>query len=369
MATTADYYEVLGVGREASPDDIRKAYRQLAREYHPDVNRAPEAEARFKEVQEAYDVLKDENKRQIYDRYGHAGLRQGFDPGFGGANLGGLGDIFDAFFGTATRRESRGAVPGHDLQTTITIEFAEAVKGVSKEIELTRLEPCGECRGTGAGPDTKSSVCSVCHGAGQVRQAQRSVFGQFVNIATCENCRGTGTVTVNPCTRCAGSGRERRRRKRAVDIPAGIDDGNELRVQGEGEAGLRGGAPGDLYIQVRVRPDGRFQRDGADIHSVLEIDVVDAVLGGEYVVETVAGEEKVKLQAGTQPGSVVRLRGMGVAKLNRPGRGDHYVAVGVRVPENLSKREVQLFQELRTIADRTRRRKGFADRVHEALGK
>ena len=195
------------------------------------------------------------------------------------------------------------------------------------------------------------------------------MFGQFVNIATCENCRGTGTVTVNPCTRCAGSGRERRRRKRAVDIPAGIDDGNELRVQGEGEAGLRGGAPGDLYIQVRVRPDGRFQRDGADIHSVLEIDVVDAVLGGEYVVETVAGEEKVKLQAGTQPGSVVKLRGMGVAKLNRPGRGDHYVAVGVRVPENLSKREVQLFQELRTIADRTRRRKGFADRVHEALGK
>ena len=362
-----NYYERLGVEQGASAEEIRQAYRKMARTYHPDVNKAADAEAQFKQVQEAYDVLKDDQRRQLYDRFGKAGLQQGFGGGFDGFDPGGLGDIFDQFFGSRPTRDTRAPQTGRDLQTTVTIEFMDAVKGVEKDIEMTRLESCELCGGDGAGPNTEVTVCTVCQGSGQVRRAQRSIFGQFVNVSTCENCQGAGKVMRNPCTGCGGAGRQRKKRKLSLTIPAGIDDGNELRVSREGEAGRLGGVPGDLYVGVRVRAHKTLKREGAHIYSSITVDVTEAVLGTEVGIETVDGEHKLKVAAGTQPGSVVKLRSKGVPRLRRPDRGDHLVTVEVKMPTRLGKRQKQLYQELGHIFARTGGGESFRDRMRDIL--
>ena len=362
-----DYYDRLGVARDASEEQIRKAYRKMARTYHPDVNKESDAEAQFKQIQEAYDVLKDGQKRQLYDRFGKAGLQSGFGSDIGGLSSGGLGDIFDAFFGSRPTRDSRVPETGRDLQTTVTISFMEAVRGVEKDIELTRLEVCEVCGGDGAGPDTEVTVCGLCQGSGQVRRAQRSIFGQFVNVSTCENCQGAGKVMRNPCGGCGGGGRQRKKRRLSLTIPAGIDDGNELRVPGEGEAGRRGGAPGALYVSMRVRPHKTLRREGSHIYSSITIDVTEAVLGTEVEIETVDGEHTLRIAAGTQPGSVVKLRGKGVPRIRRPDRGDHHVTVEVKMPSRLGKRQRQLYQELGQIFERTGGGRSFKDRIRDVL--
>ena len=369
MATKADYYGSLEIDREASQDAIRKAYRRLAGQYHPDVNQAPDAEAKFKAVQEAYDVLKDAQKRAVYDRFGHAGLQPGFSPVAGGAGFGGLGDIFESFFGTGVRRESQGPRAGRDLQTALELEFMEAVEGVSKEFEISRHEVCDLCSGSGQGPESEVAVCSVCNGAGQVRRAQSSIFGQFVNVATCENCGGSGRVVLNPCSSCGGDGRVGRRRTTSIEIPAGIADGNEIRVPGGGDAGFKGGPPGDLYVEISVMQHKSLRRKGFDIFSELTVPVAAAVLGDEFPVQTVVGEEIVNVPAGSQPGTVIRLRGKGVPRLRRHTRGDHYVQIDVAVPGKLTKRERQLYYELKSISDRSGQRKNLAGKFREALGK
>ena len=368
MATKADFYDVLGVGKSASQDEIRRAYRKLARQYHPDLNKAADAEDRFKAVQEAYDVLKDEKKRAMYDRFGHAGLQSGFNPAGGGIDFGDMGDIFESFFGTATRRDTHGPRAGRDLQTALSLEFMEAVNGVAKEIDIDRLELCDECSGSGQGLQSEVATCSVCNGAGQVRRVQSSIFGQFVNVATCENCGGAGRVVLNPCSSCGGEGRARRRRKNSIDIPAGVDDGNNLRIPGGGDAGYRGGPPGDLFVRISVAEHETFRREGLDVFSKLKINVADAVLGEEFQVETVVGEERVNIRPGTQSGSMMRLRGKGVPRLGRSGRGDHYVRVDVEVPSRLTKRERQLYDELKSLYGKSNKKKDFASKVREALG-
>ncbi len=368
MATKADFYELLGIGQSASQDEIRRAYRKLARQYHPDLNKAADAEEKFKAVQEAYDVLKDEKKRAIYDRFGHAGLQSGFNPAGGGIDFGDMGDIFESFFGTATRQDTHGPQAGRDLQTAISLEFMEAVNGVAREIDIDRLELCDECGGSGQGLESEVATCSVCNGAGQVRRVQSSIFGQFVNVATCQNCGGAGRVVLNPCSSCGGEGRRRRRRRTSIDVPAGVDDGNNLRIAGGGDAGYRGGPPGDLFLRISVDEHDTFKREGFDIFSNLMVNVAEAVLGDEFQVETVAGEESVKIRPGTQPGSVIRLRGKGVRRLQRPGRGDHYVRVDVEVPGKLTKRERQLYYELKSIDGESKKKRDFASKVREALG-
>lgn len=366
-----DYYERLGVARDATADQIRQAYRKMARTFHPDVNKATDAEAQFKQVQEAYDALKDEQKRQIYDRFGKAGLQQGFGAGAGagagGFDSGGLGDIFDAFFGSRPTRDTRAPQTGRDLQTTVTIDFMDAVQGVEKEIELTRLESCEVCSGDGVGPNTEVTVCGVCQGSGQVRRAQRSIFGQFVNVSTCENCQGAGKVMRNPCTGCGGAGRQRKKRKLNLTIPAGIDDGNELRVTREGEAGRRGGTEGDLYVGVRVRAHKTLRREGAHIYTSITIDVTEAVLGTEVGIETVDGEHMLRVEAGTQPGSVVKLRSKGVPRIRRPDRGDHFVTVEVNMPTRLNNRQKQLYQELSHIHERSGRDRSLKEKMRDVL--
>ncbi|MPZ23547.1 MAG: molecular chaperone DnaJ, partial [Dehalococcoidia bacterium] len=285
--TQKDLYEVLGIDRGASPDEIKKAFRRLAMEFHPDRNKDPAAETRFKEINFAYEVLSDPDKRQNYDRFGMVN-GQGFDQ-FSG--FGGLGDIFDSFFGGTFTQQRRGPQRGADLRYALTVDFEEAVFGCEKEIEITRSERCPECRGHGAAPGTDPLRCDRCNGSGQVRRVQQSVFGQFVNIATCDRCQGEGRVIATPCRICSGSGRERRTRTLVVKIPAGVDDGSQLRLTGEGEAGARGGSAGNLYVSLRVREHEVFLREGDDVLQVIDVNVAQAALGATLDVPTLDDPE------------------------------------------------------------------------------
>jgi len=362
MASSEDLYGILGVSPEADPGAIRKAYRRLARENHPDVNKEPGAEARFKRIQQAYDVLKDEKKRSLYDRYGHEGLRQGFDPGMTGFDVGGIGDIFDAFFGGSPgRRRGDEVSAGRDMQISVSIGFLDAVHGVQRELDVIRQEICETCNGSGSGPNTTVVSCGGCQGSGQIRRAQRSMFGQFVNVVTCEQCAGTGQAKQNPCSDCGGGGRGRRERKLAVTIPAGVDHNTELRLMGEGEAGWQGGASGDLFVLIEVDAHPSLRREGIHVFSIVEIDLFDAVLGGEIETTTVDGSETVTISSGTQPNSFIKLANKGVPRLQGSGRGDHVLEVHVKVPSKLNKREKELFTELRNLAgtDRNGVSKGF----------
>ncbi|MAG34783.1 MAG: molecular chaperone DnaJ [Dehalococcoidia bacterium] len=377
MSTTKrDYYEVLGVPRSATEDEIKRSYRQLARRYHPDVNRTAEAEERFKELGEAYEVLRDPKKRQVYDQFGHNGPRS--PVGQGGADpfgFGGMADIFETFFGgggTATRRP--GPQRGADLKTSLLLEFEEAVFGGEREVQVTRDELCPACSGTGAEPGSEPTVCPTCQGAGQVRQVQQSLFGQVVTTGVCPRCRGEGRIIEQACRECSGSGHLQRTRTLQVTIPAGVDDGTQIRVSGEGDTGERGGPPGDLYIELEVAPHPFFRRDGSDIHLELPLDVAQAALGTEIEIPTLGGTERLKIPAGVQAGRTFRLRGQGIAHVRGGGRGDEIVTVRVVVPQDLTPRQRELFDELSATfeADRPQGQdgeahKGLFDKLRDAI--
>ena len=346
----ADYYETLGVSRQDSEEEIRKAFRKKAMQYHPDRNKAPHAEEKFKEINEAYQVLTDPKKRSQYDHLGHAGVSGsgGFDRPFDGFDVfGGFGDIFDSFFGDATGRRANQPQRGGDLQQRLVLKFEEAVFGVEKEVEITRIEQCRRCSGAGNEPGSKINTCSTCRGNGQVRRTQRSLFGQFAQITTCPTCQGKGKVIQTPCQTCRGGGLERRKRKTAVTIPAGVQGGMQVRLTGEGDIGRNNGPAGNLYIQVDVRDHDVFTRKDFDLFYRMPVDMAEAALGVEKEVPTLdGGKERIKVPQGTQPGAEFRIRGKGVPHLNSSRRGDLRVLVDLQVPRNLSAHQRKLLEEL-----------------------
>ena len=341
-----DFYEILGLDRNASPEDIKKAFRRLAMQYHPDRNKEPGAEDRFKEISRAYEVLSDPEKRAAYDRFGHAAVGGAGQAGFEGFNFGGFGDIFDAFFGGTATRARRGPARGADLRVNLTLTFEEAVFGVEKEIEVTRNETCSVCGGTGAEPGSRPDRCPSCNGSGEVRRIQQSIFGQYVSVAPCERCRGEGRIITQPCKECRGNGRQRRSRTLSVRIPAGVDAGSQIRLTGEGDAGAQGGGPGNLYVLLNVRPHPVFKRDEDDILYELGINVAQAALGAEVRVPTLEGDVILRIPPGTQSDKVFVLRERGVPHVRGAGRGDQLVRVRVVTPQNLTAEQRRLFQQL-----------------------
>jgi molecular chaperone DnaJ len=366
MATTErDYYELLGVSRGASEQDIKSAFRKLARELHPDVSEAPDAEERFREVAEAYQVLSNSETRELYDRYGHAGLRGGgFTPG--SFDFGNLSDIFSAFFGDdlfgmGRTHRARGA----DIAAEVEIELVDAARGVKREVPFQVAVTCERCSGSGAEPGTSPVTCPACGGAGRVQQVSRSVFGEFVRTSSCPQCSGMGRIVTSPCKDCDGGGRKLVERKLDVTIPGGIHDGQQIRLGGEGHAGQLGGRSGDVYVRVRVRPDERFVRDGDDIFSTAHLNVVQAALGTELSIETLDGPVELEFPPGTQPGDVRVLRGRGMPVLNAFGRGDHRVLVGVSVPRRVTEEQQRLLEEFERLStDETYKKdEGFFDKL------
>lgn len=346
-----DYYEVLGVDRNATPEEIKKAYRKLARQYHPDVNKSEDATEKFKEVQEAYETLSDSQKRAQYDRFGHVDPNQGFGGGAGGfEDFGGFGDIFDMFFGGAGRRNPNAPQRGADLQYTMTIEFKEAVFGKETDIEIPRTDQCDNCSGSGAKPGTRPETCSTCRGTGQQELVQNTAFGRIVNRRVCPTCSGTGKIIREKCGICHGSGKVKKRRKIHIKIPAGIDDGSQLRVSGEGESGVRGGPPGDLYVVIRVKDHDFFDREGDDIYCEVPITFAQAALGDEIEVPTLTGKVKLKIPAGTQTNTYFRLKGHGVPRLRGIGQGDQHVKAVVVTPTKLSDRQKELLREFAKLS-------------------
>ncbi len=374
MSSKRDYYQVLGVPRNASSDELRKAYRQLARQYHPDVNKQADAEDRFKEINEAYEVLSNQDMRARYDRFGHAGVQGGAGgEGFGGFGFGGFEDIFESFFGGMRGSEQGRNRPqrGRDLRYDLNISFQEAVFGCEKEIQVQRYETCPTCHGSGAKPGTTPVRCAECNGSGEIRHVQRSVFGSFVNVTTCPRCRGTGEEIPMPCPECSGRKQVQRTHSMAVKIPAGVDNGTQIRLTGEGEPGTLGGPPGNLYVFIAVEPHEFFLRRDNDIILELAVNVAQAALGDKVRVPTIDGEEEVAIPAGTQSGTVHRLKARGVPYLRKAGRGDQLVVINVEIPKKLNKKQEQLFMELsETLGKETiqPQGRGFFDRVKDALG-
>jgi molecular chaperone DnaJ len=371
----ADYYELLGVTRDASPEEMKKAYRKLARELHPDTNPDPAATERFKEIAVAYETLSDPERRQRYDMFGDqpgAGGASGFDP-FGGG--GGLGDIFDAFFGGAGGspfgggRRPGGPPRGADLEVAVDIEFTEAVFGVSHELSVRVPVTCSTCTGSGAKEGTAPSRCDQCGGTGQVRRVRQSILGQMVTAGPCTRCGGIGQIIASPCADCRGEGRRTEERTFTVDVPAGVDNGSTLRLSGRGAAGPRGGVTGDLYVHIRVREHKRFERSGYDLIEELHIPMTQATLGAHVRYETLDGDEDLVVPAGTQTGRVFRLRGRGVPHVNDRGRGDLQVRVVVDTPAALSNEEEQLLRQLATLRgdDVAPAEKGFFSKFKSAF--
>jgi molecular chaperone DnaJ len=358
MAEKRDYYEVLGVDKSASDADIKKAYRNLAKKYHPDANPGDStAEAKFKEINEAYSVLSDSETKARYDQYGHAGTDPnfgagGFGGGFGGfgGGFGGdafdLGDLFGDLFGGG-RRSSRPNAPqkGADIETYITLTFEEAAFGCTKEIEFTRVEICSSCKGSGANGANGVETCKTCNGTGTVRTIQRTPFGSMQSQRPCSACKGTGKIVKDPCTECKGSGVNRIKKKLSVNIPAGIDDEQRVILRGQGNHGSNGGPAGDLYVEVRVKPHKLFVREGNDIHYEMPISYAEAVLGAKLTVPTLEGESEFSIPEGTQSGSVFSLRGKGIPQVHGKGRGDIYVTVTVEVPKGLNSKQKELLKQ------------------------
>ncbi len=359
-----DYYDVLGVGKTATADEIKKAYRKLVRQYHPDVNKDnPTAAEKFKECSEAYSILSDEQKRAAYDQYGHAAFQNGggggaqgnpFGGGFGGFSGGqGMDAIFDMFFNGQRRsgrsRADNGPRPGADLRMDLEIKFEEAAFGCEKEVSLNREEEGDTCHGDGAEPGTKVETCSECHGTGEVRVTQNTMFGQMVNVRPCPRCHGKGKIIKTLCHTCRGTGRVKRNKTLTVKIPAGVDNGSRLRVSGEGEAGIRGGSKGDLYVYLYVKPHKFFERDGTTIHCEIPINIVQASLGAEIKVPTLEGQVIMKVPAGTQPGKILRLKGKGVASLRNGAKGDQLVRIKVVIPTKLSEKQKDALEKFSAV--------------------
>ena len=381
MAEKRDYYEVLGLQKGATDAEIKSAYRKLAKKYHPDLNPDdPEAEAKFKEVNEANDVLSDPDKRAKYDRFGHAGVDPSYGGGAGGYGYGGgfggfsadggidLGDIFDSIFGgSSSRSRANPNAPkrGSDIAINLDIGFMEACKGISHEVEINRAETCDSCNGSGAKPGTTPKTCPDCHGSGYVRVTQRTMLGSMSSQRPCTRCGGKGKIIENPCPTCGGNGRVQKRKKITINVPAGIDNGQVLTVRGEGNAGANGGAKGDLNVRITVRKDPLFDRKGFDIWVELPITYTQAALGAEVTVPTIDGNVTYRIPDGTQPGDVLRLRGKGVQRLQREGRGDMMVRVVIEVPKRLSKQQRDLLEQLElALTEKNFEKKGsFMDKL------
>ena len=382
-----DYYQVLGVPRNGTEEDVRKAFRKKALEYHPDRNKSPDAEEKFKEINEAYQVLSNPNKRAQYDRFGRGGVgaNGGFDRPFEGFDgFGGFGDIFDSFFGDISGRRAQEAQRGGDLQQRVDLSFEEAVFGSEREVEVNRLERCQRCSGAGNEPGTHINTCSACRGAGQVRRSQRSIFGQFTQVAACPTCQGRGSVMQTPCTACRGAGAERRKRKIAVRVPGGVEAGMQVRLTGEGDIGHDGGSAGNLYVYIGIQAHSLFQRDGNDLVYHLPINLAEATLGIETMVPTLEADgagETLKIPHGTQPGAEFRIRGKGIPYINSNRRGDLRVLVDLQVPRTLNPRQRKLLEALSRSMDPNagpdeqpdedldpEKDKGLFDRIKEVLG-
>lgn len=370
--TARDYYDILGVGRNASPDEIKSAFRNLARKHHPDVNKATDAEAVFKEMNEAYAVLSDPEKRAAYDRYGHAGLNgMGGMPDFTSVDF---SDIFEEFFGFGmgggSRRRPNAPRRGTDLSYTVTLTFEESVFGVEKEIEITRDETCTTCRGSGAEPGTLPVRCSTCGGRGEVRTTRQTFLGAMVQVTTCPTCNGSGEVISSPCQTCKGRGLERKTVKKVIAIPAGVDNGTQIRLSGEGQAGINGGPNGNLYVEIKVKKHEYFRRKNDDILLDLNINIAQAVLGSEIDVPTINGTAKLTIPAGTQAGKVFRMKGKGVPNVRGGAKGDQMVIVNVDVPAKLTAEQRELFEQLaKTLGTEVRpQEKSFLDLIKEVLG-
>jgi molecular chaperone DnaJ len=373
----SDYYVLLGCSRTATETEIKKAYRKLAMEYHPDRNSAPEAEARFKEITEAYEVLRDPEKRAAYDRYGKAGLGAGGGFGFHHVDLGealnifmrdfgGMGGFESLFGGGRSRSDQR---RGQDIKVTVRLTLTEVALGAKKNVKIKSLERCTVCQGSGAKSGSKPTTCSGCGGSGEVRRAARSMFGQFISVAPCPTCNGEGTVIAEPCEVCRGEGRVRGERTVTVEIPAGVSANNYLTLRGQGAAGPRGGPSGDLLVMLDIKEDERFERQGDDLIYDLSLSFSQAALGGEHEVPTPYGEETVKVPAGTQPETVLRIRNKGLPVLGQDSHGDLLVRVHVWTPEQLTDEQERLFRELAKLeGEAPKRGPGFWSKLKEALG-
>ena len=382
MATKRDYYEILGVDKKAPLDDIKSSYRKLAMQYHPDRNKAPDAEEKFKEISEAYAVLSDQNKRQQYDLYGHPGIDMRYSQedifrgaapdiedilrDFGAGGFGGFGrggSIFDIFFGGGRREGPR---RGSDILYELSLNLEDAASGKTVELEVPMTESCDVCKGSGAKPGTSPKTCPACRGTGQVSRTQSTPFGRFMTTSTCGTCRGRGEIIESPCTSCHGSGTVQRRRRIEVKVPQGVDTGTRLRVAGEGEAGERGAPPGDLYVEINVRPHTIFTRRDGDLVTEATISFTQAALGDEITVPTLDGRAKMKIPPGTQNGQIFRLRGKGMPSLHISGRGDELVRIKVEVPAKLTEKQKQLLREFAEISGEKRSR-GIFERVKERI--
>lgn len=370
MSAKRDYYEVLGVSRQATDEEVKKAFRRLARQVHPDVNKSPDAESKFKEINEAYEVLSDHEKRSMYDRFGHAGPQS---AGMGGFGDFGIEDIFDSFFGgmRGGRQSRRGPSVGADLRYDLTLEFEEAVFGCEKQISILRHEACSHCGGSGAEPGTHPIRCPQCNGTGEVRRQQQTFLGSFVQVGTCPRCQGEREIVTTPCSVCRGSHVVQVERSMSTRIPAGVDDGTRIRLAGEGEPGERGGPAGNLYVVLQVKPHSFFRREENTILLELGVNIAQAALGDKIKVPTLDGDEDLLVPPGTQTGETFRLRGKGVPYLKRNGRGDQLVMVQVVTPTKLTARQKELLCELGNSLGKEQVQqceKGFFQKIKDAIG-
>lgn len=371
MSTKRDYYEILEVGQNASKDDLKRAYRRMARKYHPDVNSDPSAGERFKEINEAYEVLSNDSSRAAYDRFGHAGV-QGNNAGYGDfSGFGSVADIFEEFFGGFGGRQRTGPRRGADLRHDLRITFEEAVFGTEKEVEIRRPEICPNCQGVGAEPGTTPERCTNCNGSGEVRRMRQSFLGSFVNVTTCQVCGGSGETISTPCTVCNGRKQVQQARKINIKVPEGVDNDTQIRLSGEGAPGVNGGPPGNLYVVLHVDKHEFFQRRGNDILLELEINIAQASLGDEITVPTVDGDQSLIIPAGTQSGSVFTMRNRGVPHLRRSGRGDQLVIVHVAVPKKMTPEQKKIMKDLaQTLGKEVipQREKSILGQLRETLG-